>query len=144
MRWTPWLLACVSLLLFACATASEPLLTATLTLGTAQTKRAVELRGRDYTATVTTIGLDKRPSVRTASGTLEKSDYQRLIKRYDALDMTAFKELYTGRDIQLMGAVIFLRITCKGVTKTVTVVGAPPPEVEPLLGPLLPLLDRVY
>jgi hypothetical protein len=144
MPWKPWLLACLSALLLSCASASEPLLTVSLASGGPQLKRAAEIRGREYTVTVTHIGLDKVPSVRTRSGTMDKTEYRRLLERLDPLDLASYQDLYTPRDVQSLGGIITLSITYKGVSKSVTVVGLPPPELDPLLSPLLPWLDRLY
>ena len=143
MRWKPWLLVFASLLCLACATAPEPLLKATLVVGGPRMKQALELHGRGFTVTVTRVELDGKPVVRTASGTLGREEYRRLLARFDALDLTAFKELYAGRDMDRMGRTATVRIAYKGVTRTVTIIGPPTPESEPLLAPLLPLLDRL-
>jgi len=144
MRCKPWLTACCSLLLFACATAAEPLLTATLVVGSPKLKRALELKGLDYTITVTRVGLDGKPAMTKTSGTLDKGEYRRLLEHFNALDLAAFKELYTGRDLDRTGRTTTVRVSCKGATRTVTIIGPPPPEAGPLLDPLLPLLDRTW
>lgn len=142
MRWKPWLIACVSVLALACATAPEPPLTATVVMGTLQSKRALELNGRDYTLTLTSMGMDKRPQVRTATGKLEKEEYGRLVERVRALDFTAFKPLYTSNDLDMRSNSTSLRLSFGGRQVTVTVMGRAPAAVEPLLAPFLPLLDR--
>jgi hypothetical protein len=141
--WKPWLTACVSLLLAACATAPEPPLTASLVVGAPKLKRALELAGRDYAVTVTRVGMDGEPAVTRSSGTLDTEEYRRLCAHFDALDLAAFKELYAGRDLDRTGRTTMVRVAYKGVTRTVTIIGPTPPEAEPLLAPLLPFLDRV-
>jgi hypothetical protein len=111
-------------------------------IGTLQSKRALELNGRDYTLTLTSIGMDKRPQVRTASGTLDKEAYRRLVERVRALDFAAFKPLYTSKDLDMRGNSTSIRVSFGGRQVTVTIMGRPPAAVEPLLAPFLPLLDR--
>lgn len=145
MRWKPWLLASLSVLLLACATAPpEPVLKVALTTGGPMSKRSLELNGRSFTITLTSMGLDKKPVARTASGTLGREEYQRLLARFDALDLAAFKELYTSSELRLAGLITSVRIEHRGTVKSVLIVGPLPAEVEPLLGPLLPLLDRGF
>ena len=143
MRCKPWLTACASLLLFACATAAEPLLTATLIAGGPNSKRALEIKGRVYSLTVTRVGLDGKPEVRQSSGTLEKEEYRLLLARYATLDLAAFKPLYTGRDTNRGGEITTVRVSYKGAPRTVTIIGPPPPEARPLTDPLMALLDRL-
>lgn len=142
MRWKRWLTACVSLLCLACASAPEPPLTATLVVGAPKLKRALELTGREYTVTVSRVEMNGQPAVTKSSDTLDKEEYRRLCARFDALDLSAFKELYAGRDMDRTGRTAMVRVAYKGVTRTVTIIGPAPPEAEPLLAPLLPLLDR--
>jgi hypothetical protein len=111
-------------------------------MGTLQSKRALELNGRDYTLTLTSMGMDKRPQVRTATGKLEKEEYGRLVERVRALDFTAFKPLYTSNDLDMRSNSTSLRLSFGGRQVTVTVMGRAPAAVEPLLAPFLPLLDR--
>ena len=142
VRWKPWLLASLSVLFLACATASEPLLTATLIVGGPNSKRALGVTGREFTVTLTQIGADKKLKVETASGTLEKEEYRRLLAHFDGLDLASFKELYTSRDMERTGRTTTVRVSYKGVAKNIIIIGQPPAAVKPLLALLLPLLNR--
>lgn len=141
MRWRPWLIISLSLIL-ACATARPPVLTLAMDSSFRGLKKHIELKDRSFAVTIVSIGRDGKPATSTREGVLPKEAFAEVLRILDGIRLADLQDAYMDKHLSIINvSTLLVHIDYKGQKKGIFLLGdAAPKELVPLMDLVLPLM----